>query len=139
MDEHVVDESSISRRTVIKRVGVGAAVAWSAPVLSSLAAPAFAGTPELCAGDSCNGPEFPCGGSPRCFCTGTAEGRFICGCFDRGGCDGYLACDSSSDCPSGEFCTTLNTPDCCGGICVALCSDSCGAGAGAAGGGPPFA
>lgn len=33
---------SISRRTMLKRLGAGAAVAWSVPVLTSLRTPAFA-------------------------------------------------------------------------------------------------
>jgi len=122
----------ISRRKALKRMGAGAAIAWSAPVLSSLRTPAFAlESPVPCqAGqDSCAGADFNCQGLARCFCTGTAEGRLICGCFDRGDCSGYQLCRSSSECPSGEFCTTLNTPDCCDGICVPLCSSTCGGGA----------
>jgi hypothetical protein len=139
--------SGISRRRMLKRVGAGAAIAWTAPVLTSIRTPAFAQgspTPGTCqpGQDSCNGdPDFNCNGVARCFCTGTAEGGLICGCFDRGGCEGYQLCRSTSECPSGEFCTTLDTPDCCGGICVAPCSPSCGAGAQRVSGtgGPPSA
>jgi hypothetical protein len=37
--------SGLSRRTMLKRIGAGTAIAWSAPVLSSLRTPAFAGYP----------------------------------------------------------------------------------------------
>lgn len=37
--------SGISRRKVLKRIGAGAAVAWTAPILVSVRTPAFAQTP----------------------------------------------------------------------------------------------
>ena len=54
-DEQVpeVPRNRISRRTVLKRVGAGAAIAWTAPVIASIRVPAFAqaeGSP-LC--DAC--------------------------------------------------------------------------------------
>ena len=36
----------ISRRTALRRVGAGAALAWTAPVIASGRVPAFAGSPE---------------------------------------------------------------------------------------------
>jgi hypothetical protein len=38
---------SISRRAMLKRIGAGAAIAWSAPVLSSFRTPAFAQYPTV--------------------------------------------------------------------------------------------
>ncbi|MGH2572270.1 MAG: hypothetical protein ACRDGU_02080 [Actinomycetota bacterium] len=140
-----VGDSSVSRRGALKRIGAGTAIAWSAPILSSLRTPAYAQYPPTCepGQDSCAGGDFNCNGLARCFCTGTAEGGQICGCFDRGGCEGYTLCDSTSDCPAGEFCTTTGTLDCCNGICVPLCHAGCGggqpAGAGARAGEPPAA
>lgn len=77
--------------------------------------------------------EFPCTDNPQCFCVGTAEGGAegdtFCACFDRGGCDGYQLCSSSSECLPGEFCTNPTEADCCGGICVPPCDpDTCGGG-----------
>jgi hypothetical protein len=42
------DENGISRRRLIKRIGTGAAVAWTAPILTSLRVPAFAQSPPAC-------------------------------------------------------------------------------------------
>jgi hypothetical protein len=39
------DSNAISRRRMIKRIGAGAAVAWTAPVLMSVKTPAFAQSP----------------------------------------------------------------------------------------------
>ena len=41
----------LSRRTILKRVGAGAAIAWTAPVIASVRVPAFAvgsGTCDAC-------------------------------------------------------------------------------------------
>ena len=140
-----VGESRVSRRSALKRIGAGTAIAWSAPILSSLRTPAFAQYPGTCerGQDSCAGADFNCNGLARCFCTGTAEGGLLCGCFDRGGCEGYRLCSSSAQCPPGEFCTTTGTGDCCQGICVAPCTPTCGggqpAGAAVTAGEPPAA
>lgn len=40
-----VDTNAISRRRLIKRIGAGAAVAWTAPVLLSVKVPAYAASP----------------------------------------------------------------------------------------------
>jgi CHRD domain len=39
------DQNGISRRRMIKRIGAGAAVAWTAPVLMTVKTPAFAQSP----------------------------------------------------------------------------------------------
>jgi hypothetical protein len=75
MDEH--RSKGISRRSMLKRVGAGAAVAWSVPVLTSIRTPAFAqfyvcqpGCPECQFGEPCGG-NCACVGVPEdCFCTG---------------------------------------------------------------------
>jgi hypothetical protein len=38
---------AISRRKMLKRMGAGAAVAWSAPILTSVSTPAFASYPPV--------------------------------------------------------------------------------------------
>ncbi len=53
----------ISRRRMLKRIGAGAAIAWSAPVLTSFRAPAFAVSP-VCQG---------CGGVQRKDLGGSAR------------------------------------------------------------------
>jgi hypothetical protein len=65
----------ISRRSMLKRLGVGAAVAWSAPVLTSLRTPAWAQyglCPDCvdCTFMGVCGTDCACVGvpSPDCFC-----------------------------------------------------------------------
>jgi hypothetical protein len=127
-------ETRISRRRMLKRVGAGAAIAWSAPILSSLRTPAFAraypARCEVCAaecGISVGDPGGPC----NCFedvdgnqhCTN----NFFCG----GG-----ACTTNDDCVNlfgvGFFCQTGTG---CGGSCGQVCAPECGVAPAAAAGG----
>jgi hypothetical protein len=76
MDDHQLPKG-ISRRSMLKRVGAGAAIAWSAPVLTSLRTPAFGQASPVCAPgcSQCNFGErcrevCRCVGIPvECFCT----------------------------------------------------------------------
>lgn len=45
MSESEESESRVSRRTALKRIGAAGAVAWAAPVISSLTTPANAASP----------------------------------------------------------------------------------------------
>ena len=121
MDE-IERPDGISRRRMLKRVGAGAAIAWAAPVLTSLRMPAFAAIsqPE-CSGCSCDffGNPSGCNGNVDCFCDQRidAEGG---GCF----CDNDtqvgvgVGCTSSAQCPGGA-CVKL---DCQGGtVCLGAC------------------
>jgi len=106
MDEFTEGTSSegISRRTVIKRAGVVGAVAWTAPVLSSLGAKAFAGTPVECAG--CD-PQEPCTGQTPCgdTCTCLAEeGTGACFCHEISSCSALQTCSGPGQCPRGFVC-----------------------------------
>jgi hypothetical protein len=76
-----MSSEEISRRRMLKRIGAGAAVAWSAPILTSIRTPAFAQYGGCSPGSSCFAcqgcptPESPhCGGNPDC---NTAD---WCGC-----------------------------------------------------------
>jgi hypothetical protein len=72
--------AGISRRTARKRIGAGAAIAWTAPVLTSLRTPAFAASPacitfdckDMCPKPSACGPPCACGPfitvNDDCFC-----------------------------------------------------------------------
>jgi hypothetical protein len=113
MDENM-ERNGVSRRTVLRRAGVVGAVAWSAPVLSSLATPAFAGTPEDCVwrcGEDIT--PFACG--DNCFRTVTTEGD--CFCWQDFSCTG-TTCTSSATCPPGYRCEPNG---CCGGECAPPC------------------
>ena len=123
MDEHVSDR--ISRRTILKRIGAGAAVAWSAPILTSIATPAFAqASGGACAGGTCPPCQF---GSPClsvCACVGIPD---TCFCSDLGECNDVGICQNDQDCipftGPGSKCAPCNfSPDTCkGGSCWAPC------------------
>jgi len=121
-------QNPISRRRMLKRVGAGAAIAWSAPILSSLRTPAFAQAyPARCA-EPCNATcgEFPqCGSSGPigdCFCSRDASGS--CFCWENDFCANRPDVSQAGACPDGQ--TAVST--CCdqfGGTAV-KCWNPCG-------------
>jgi hypothetical protein len=112
----------ISRRRMLNRMGAGAAVVWTAPVVTSLQAPAFAAPSLACpetgcsscvdVGGSCQG------GPPGCFKGLSTEGE--CLCFVNAICSGLTPCRSSSECSPGWHC--LCPQNGCGmSVCVPCC------------------
>jgi hypothetical protein len=66
-------DGGVSRRQVLKRIGVGAAVAWTAPILTSVRVPAYAASPSCHLVAKLDGSqETPPNGSP-----GTGTGDFV--------------------------------------------------------------
>jgi hypothetical protein len=128
-DGHEIVENSISRRSVIKRIGAGAAIAWSAPVLQSLSAPAHAQYSlncTQCSGDFCFGQTL-CGETPPfgCPCAQPVgqEGGAVCFCYQDDLCSNRTPCDEQSDCPAGQTCVHT----CCdASIGTAVCWSPCG-------------
>jgi hypothetical protein len=110
----------ISRRRALKRVAAGAAVAWSAPVLTSLSAPAFAQygpcpVPPPC-GPACASSGFrDCQVAPPCICVETVEGECACVQFNIG----TVACSATTDCGAGAVCVNET---CLGDFCQPLCA-----------------
>src|ERR687896_2260876 len=104
MDERgrELPRESVSRRSVLKGMGAGAAIAWSAPVLQSLSSPAHAqayGCGPTCSDVFCVPPAEQCGeGGPFafCLCSQTAEGD--CFCAEDRGCGGIETCSESEEC-----------------------------------------
>lgn len=97
----------ISRRSMIKRVGAATAVAWTAPVLSSLRTPAFAdyGVCRECAlgDDFCfNQPTCGTAGANPCSCLRT-EGN-ACACHACVLCSSATPCENTGQCPPGWVC-----------------------------------
>lgn len=115
--------SSLSRRRMLKTVGAGAAVAWTAPALISVGG-AVAGASPVCNGGTC-GDQEACG--DICTCLLTAEGGGHC--HQPSSCGVLQACTQTSDCPAGWACAN----SCCGGL---HCIPPCGVAAGADDGGP---
>ena len=125
----------LSRRRMLKRIGAGAAVAWTAPILTSIRTPAFAqqsGCPT-CVTDNCN-PQFqPCDGG-GCQ-SGTCEGGL--GCFSSFTESGCCMCFQNISCscigsPQNPICTKdtdcLKNQGCILGGCgfSGACADCCG-------------
>ena len=86
----------VSRRKMLKGIGAGAAVAWSAPILTSISAPAFAQASGACAGkpdclQGCNG-HLLCGNP--CYCMQRHSDK-ACVCIGQGLC---ADCNSDADC-----------------------------------------
>jgi len=125
MEETAKPVREISRRTMLKVAGVGAAVVWTAPILSSVRAPAFA---QGSGGGGCSdcGCDLntPCnmaidcnnsGGICNCWVRQDAKCCW-CGPFDA--CTNHQPCASQADCSGGEICIT----NCCGSLCYAPCN-----------------
>jgi hypothetical protein len=107
--------NGISRRRMLKRIGAGAAVAWSAPILSSLRTPAFAQYEQpQCVAATCTTFVECSGPNPDCVCV-NCDGVGIC-VPGSTSCGGLTPCDGTEDCAAGECCA-LDT--CCGpGVCL---------------------
>jgi hypothetical protein len=121
---------SISRRSALKRIGAGAAIAWSVPVLTSLNTPAYA-----------QASAAPCGGS-NCLqgCTGSLQCGEGCYCMQRHSdkacvCIGggiCRTCSTDEDCTAvtgpGSTCVDVDPENCCIGTGVTTaCQPPCGA------------
>src|SRR5919201_1570240 len=92
----------ISRRRMLKRIGAGAAVAWSAPILTSLKTPAFAATPTCqCSAQQCD-VLSPCG--INCGCFQNQAGGCACVDLKDGFCASFNPCNTAADCAPGEVC-----------------------------------
>jgi hypothetical protein len=137
-------ENRISRREMLRNIGIAGAVAWAAPILTSL--PAQASTQikcrRFCKGSgTCDTGFKVCNSSGNCtnpvdnvgYCFTSAEGKRVCGgnefCSD---CAGALACTSSEQCGTGNVCIVKQGCDCSGatGCCTKKCKCT-GASAGA--------
>jgi hypothetical protein len=132
-----LETTGVSRRDALKRIGAGAAVAWTAPTLLSMQA-AGAGSPH-----PCNITMAPCGKGADCdvpaTCGPTGSG---CACFNVAGdigqfcssgefnCGNQIVCTSSDQCPCGWGCVA----SCCGpGVCRPPCGEPNPASAGGGG------
>ena len=103
-EESVIEPSAsgISRRKMLKRIGAGAAIAWTAPVLTSIRAPAFAQSP------GCGCPPFDCATGQQlcpdgCPCA-PHHGGGPCICWSSGTCfTGQSTCATDQDCINNGF------------------------------------
>lgn len=137
-------DGHISRRTLIKRAGAGAALVWTAPaIVTSLGGQAYAASPTFACVECGTGPNNCCPGfgagnigtcNPAndlcaggfCGCTVTHEGN--CVCLDWS--NFTAGCDTNADCAAGYHCIT----DCPGNtFCVAECGGNTGSTGGTGG------
>jgi len=126
MDDEQVT-SGISRRSALKRIGAGAAIAWSAPVLMSINSRASAAS-DVCGGVN---PCFHCGSGthchegPLCLCSGRIDGGG-CYCGENTPCGHTIHCDAEADCATlGP--TWHCVPVCgCGSLGQQVCVPECG-------------
>ena len=122
MDER--GDKRVSRRVVLKRIGAGAAVAWTAPILTSIRAPAFAQSGGACAGKTCPACNFGDVCGTNCACVGIPV---ECFCSNVGACNSVGICQNDDDCTPitgpGSKCAPCNFDpiDCVGGSCWGPC------------------
>jgi hypothetical protein len=111
---------------MLRRIGIASAIAWSAPVVTSLRTPAF--------GQAISGAGCACGAScgetagcspSDCFCLTSVEGREFCS--QNFTCDPEApTCSSSADCPAGWVCQPAIDEGPCTGSCGRVCVPPCG-------------
>jgi hypothetical protein len=121
-------EHAISRRRLLRRIGAGAAVAWSAPILTSIQAPAFAqpspsrpcDPDQVCVPD-CDVPRQCQGGNCGCFRIVDSSDCW-CGDLKDGFCESFTPCETLDDCPGPvDACVATCCPT---GICMSVCGSS---------------
>lgn len=122
---------SISRRRMLRRIGATSALVWSAPVLSSIASPAYAQYPPQ--PGACRVTNPFCDPGPQC--ADAPECGPVCSGFER--CartlDGSCVCWDVAGCSTGEEPTCETDADCqsfgSGSKCGAIhldCPSPCG-------------
>jgi len=117
--------AGISRRRMLKRIGAGAAVAWSAPVLTSLRTPAFAQGSPVCA-PGCPQCQFGAQCRETCACVGVPD----CFCSDLGTCfTDRPICATDADCeqfvgPGGRCAPCVFDPSCVETSCWRACGQT---------------
>jgi hypothetical protein len=112
-------DEPISRRRLLKRLGAGTAIVWSAPVLTSMRTPAFAQASPSCQPGFCGpglvfcGPDTACDLPPGCnvgICSRMNDNS--CLCWDFAVCTSpNPICQSDSDCGGNLKCGPTE-PDC---------------------------
>ena len=134
-------ETTISRRKLLRNLGLAGGAVWAAPVLTSLGTPAAASTrgkhnkscvkvvlgdPSNGACGVCNVGSCDCEGRTDCSCFCVVNIKGCCFCTESTSCSSLVACPGGqSQCPSGFSCVPQT---CCG--TGQVCVPGCGAGLG---------
>jgi hypothetical protein len=129
-------EKHLSRRDMLRNIGIVGVGAWAVPVLTSL--PAHASTSaNPCAGiqGNCNVGFTSCGSCD----SGVGDGSFCFEFINKRGvykgtrtkcaedvfCADHPTCHSKLDCPRGNYCITDNGCDGCTPGTIGICSHKC--------------
>jgi len=130
MDVSEKGPNEISRRRMLKRIGAGTAIAWAAPVLTSLRMPAFAQATSgacvaPCPGRANCGVGADCGPATNtCHCSDTVAGPNDCFCFNNERCGDATSCTTTAECQGifgpGWVCLSA-TNGCHASVCAAPC------------------
>jgi hypothetical protein len=116
----------VTRRDALKKLGIGAGIAWSAPVVMSFFSSASAaGTPSPtstsssipvnpeCTGATCD-TFVQCSENLDCVCASTSDGDGLC-LPGSVACEDFQACGPGFSCPDGFVCivdSCCETPVC---------------------------
>jgi hypothetical protein len=118
----------IPRRVVLKRIGAGAALAWSVPMITTVkATPQNTCPPSDCGFNVCQPAcdDRPCAQQPNnCACFPTMINPAFCYCGDLldGLCESFQPCNTNEDCGfGGEVCGECVASCCPTGICMKPC------------------
>jgi hypothetical protein len=115
-------QARLSRRGLIKGVGAGTALAWSAPTILGVGSQAFAGSPTCpspctdCFSISCGVQSSVCGNN--CLCSIDTEDN----CFCAQNVFGSGECTTSADCEANERCMNICARNCAGTFCLPACN-----------------
>ena len=129
-DDHIDDVEEgmagrrISRRRMLQNIGVASAVAWTAPIVTSIGSKAFAAGSSTCQGNdwSCGQELIICGNGGDlglCVCDLNENGSPVCWADYLCGSQYAKACTSNADCANTPYPVCLQT--CCGQTCAPLC------------------
>ena len=119
------EASRVSRRRLLKRLGLGTAVVSLSPIVTSLGSEALAGLCECVAPcELANCSPQPqcgvCGPFGAAYCSQDVDGN--CFCWENAICDEVSDCVTNADCPPGYACIPTT---CC---VVSKCLAGCGIG-----------
>ena len=125
--------SRVSRRRLITRLGIGAAVAWVTPLVTSFSSGAEAGgcgcepcvegsesCDWVCGSHSCHKCGQGCGPLGDAYCSRDVDEN--CFCWEDSFCSEVSDCTLNSDCPPGYACIPST---CC---LIPKCLPACGVG-----------
>ena len=127
----------LSRRELLRNIGLAGAAAWIAPVLTALPASASTNPHQLCRGipfgdctnsfSQCGTCSSDVGDGSFCFAFLDSKGKLGHGtvCAEDSFCDELQPCLRHTDCPRGYACLTTNGCTNCdakSGVCVKKCS-----------------